>query len=222
MRVLTYKSYKGHCEPYTEIHNSIAINTCQIQLAQKYIILLSEVSIGIYKAGKCTSVENTKFITFNFSAGTYSIDDFNTKIKEFVSQQRQDWEPPQIKGLKLVIPEDCTFMASNNIFIAIGIQDKYLEKTTLIRSTLPPGSYKIILDTSPPPVSLSLRCKQINKVKNELDGQLSNLLASMHVSNYKVTFFSIHLVFLELDIHQPHLDFKIFDESNNKVILRTF
>ena len=96
MRVLTYKSYKEHCEPYTEIHDSIAINTCQIQLAQKYIILLSEVSIGIYKAGKCTSVENTKFIPFNFSAGTYSIDDFNTKIKEFVSQQRQDWEPPQI------------------------------------------------------------------------------------------------------------------------------
>ena len=113
-------------------------------------------------------------------------------------------------------------MASNNIFIAIGIQDKYLEKTTLIRSTLPPGSYKIILDTSPPPVSLSLHCNQINKVKNELDGQPSNLLASMHVSNYKVTFFSIHLVFLELDIRQPHLDFKIFDESNNKVTLRTF
>ena len=44
----------------------------------------------------------------------------------------------------------------------------------------------------------------------------------MHVSNYKVTFSSIHLVFLELDINQPQLDFKIFDESNNEVILRTF
>ena len=60
----------------------------------------------IYKAGKRTSVENTKCIHFNLSAGTNSIDDFNTKIKKFVLQQRKDWEPPQIKGLKLAIPED--------------------------------------------------------------------------------------------------------------------
>ena len=46
----------------------------------------------------------------------------------------------------------------------------------------------------------------------------------MHVSNYKATFSSIHLVFLELDIDQPqpHLDFKILHENNNKVVLRTF
>ena len=127
MRVLTYKSYKEHWELYTEIHGSIAVNSCQIELAQKYIILLSEVFIVIYKAGKHTGVENDKFIHFNLSAGTYSIDDFNTKTKEFVLQQRQDWEPPQIKDLKLVIPEDYTFMASNNIFIVLGIKDKYLE-----------------------------------------------------------------------------------------------
>ena len=30
----------------------------------------------------------------------------------------------------------------------------------------------------------------------------------MHVSNYKATFSPVHLVFLEIDIHQPHLDFK--------------
>ena len=112
-------------------------------------------------------------------------------------------------------------MTDNTIFIALGIQDKSLEKTTLIRSTLPPGSYKTSLDTSPPPISLSLHCKQINKIKNELDGQPLSLLALMHVSNYKVTFSPIHLVFLELDIYQPHLDFKILDEVNNDVILRT-
>ena len=60
----------------------------------------------IYKAGKRTSVENTNFIHFNLSAGCYSIDDFNAKIKVVILQQRQDWEPPQIKDLKLVIPED--------------------------------------------------------------------------------------------------------------------
>ena len=64
--------------------------------------------------------------------GTYSIDNFNAKIKVAILQQRQDWEPPQIKDLKLVTPKHYTFMASNTIFIALGIQDKYLEKTTLI------------------------------------------------------------------------------------------
>ena len=222
MKVLTYTSYKEHCDLYTEIHGSIAVNSCQIELAQKDIILLSEVSIMIYKVGKRTSVENKKLIHFNLSAGTYSIDDFNAKIKVAILQQRKDWEPPKIKELKLVIPEDYKFMASNNIFIVLGIQDKYFEKTTLIRSTLPPGSYKTSLDTSPPPISFSLHCKQINKVKNELDGQPSSLLVSMHVSNYKATFSPIHLVFLELDIDQPHLDFKILDENNNEVIPRTF
>ena len=222
MKVLTYTSYKEHCDLYTKIHGSIVVNICQIELTQKDIILLSEVSIVIYKAGKRTGVENDKFIHFNHSAGTHSIDDFNAKIKVAILHQRQDWEPPQIKDLRLVIPEDCTFIVSNNIFIALGIPDNYLEKTTLIRSTLPPGSYKTSLDTSPPPISFSLHCKQINKVKNELDGQPSSLLASMHVSNYKATFSPIHLVFLELDIDQPHLDFKILDENNNEVTLRTF
>ena len=56
-----------------------------------------------------------------------------------------------------------------------------------------------------------------------LDGSPSSLLSSMHVSNYKATFSPIHLVFLELDIDQPHLDFKILvDENNNEVIPRTF
>ena len=222
MKVLTYTSYKGHYDLYTEIHASIAINSCQMELAQKDIILLSEVSVVIFQAGKHTGVESTKFIHFNLSAGTYSIDDFNAKVKISILQQRQDWEPPQIKDLKLVIPEDYTFMASNNFFITLGIPDKYLDKTTLMRSTLPPGSYKTSRDTSPPPISLSLHCKQINKVKNKLDGQPSSLLARIHVSNYRATFSPIHLVFLELDIDQPHLDFKILDENNNEVIPRTF
>ena len=136
MKVQTYISYKADCDLYTEIHGSSATNSCQIELAQKDIILLLSVSIIVYKAGKGTGVENTKFISFNLSAGTYSIDDFNAKIKVAILQQRQDWEPPQIKDLKLVIPEDYTFMASNAIFITLGIPDNYLEKTTLIRSTL--------------------------------------------------------------------------------------
>ena len=139
-----------------------------------------------------------------------------------MSQQRQDWEPPQIKDLKLVILEQYAFMADNTIFIALGIPDNYLEKIMLTRSTLPLGSNKTFLDTSPPPKALSLHCNQINKVKNELDGQPSSLLASMHVSNYKATFPPVHLVFLELETHMPHLDFKIIDENNSEVTTRTF
>ena len=71
----------------------------------------------IYKAGKRTGVEKDNFIYFNFSTGTYSIDDFNAKIKLATVQQRQDWEQPQIKDLQLVIPEDYTFIASN-IFLS--------------------------------------------------------------------------------------------------------
>ena len=51
--------------------------------------------------------------------GTYSIDKFNAKIRAAILQQRQDWEPPQIKNLELVIPEHYTFMADNTIFIAL-------------------------------------------------------------------------------------------------------
>ena len=215
MKVLAHKSYKEHCDVYTDIHGSIAVNRCQIKLAQK-MLFYYQVSL------KRTGVENSKFISFNLSAGTYSTNDFNAKIEVAILQQRQDWEPPQIKDLRLVIPEDYAVFATNTIFIALGIPDNYVEKTTLIRSTLPPGSHKTSLDTSPPSKLLSLHCKQINKVKNELDGQPSSLLTHMHVSNYKTTLSPIHLVVLELDTHRPHLDFKILHENNNEVIPRTF
>ena len=113
-------------------------------------------------------------------------------------------------------------MADNAIFYALGIQDKYLEKTMLIRSTLTPVSYKTSLDTSPPPKLLSLHCKQINKTKNKLGGQPSSLLVSKHALNYAASFSLAHLAFLELEgIHQ-HLDFKILDENNNNVIPVSF
>ena len=97
MKVLTYISHKEHYDLYTEIHGLIAVNSCQVGNAQKDIILLSKFSIIVYKIGKRTGVENTKFISFILSAGTYSIDDFNAKIKVAILQQRQDWKPPQLK-----------------------------------------------------------------------------------------------------------------------------
>ena len=77
---MTYTLYKEHCELYTEIHGSVVVNSCQIELAQKDIILLSNVSIIVCKVGKRTGVENNKFIHFKLSAGAYSIDDINAKI----------------------------------------------------------------------------------------------------------------------------------------------
>ena len=127
MKVLTYASYKEHCDLYTEMHGSITVNGCQGGLAQKDIILLSKVSTIVYKAGKHTGVEKTKFISFSLSAGTYSIDDFNAKIKVAILQEMQDWEPPQIKDLRLVILKDYTFMADNTIFMHL------VYKTTILK-----------------------------------------------------------------------------------------
>ena len=64
MKVLTYTSYKEHCDLCNEIHGSIAVNSCQIELAQKDIILLSNVSIIVYKASKRTGMENNILLTF--------------------------------------------------------------------------------------------------------------------------------------------------------------
>ena len=90
MKVLTYTSYKEHCDLYTEIHGSIAINSCHIELPQKDIILLSSTSVIFYKTGVRTGAENNRFIKFSISAGTYLIDDFNAKIKVAVLPERQD------------------------------------------------------------------------------------------------------------------------------------
>ena len=81
MRVLTYTSYKKHCNLYTEIHGSIAVNSCQIEPAQKDIILLSKNPLINYKAGKPTSTVNRNLIYSSIPTGTYSFEDFNTKRK---------------------------------------------------------------------------------------------------------------------------------------------
>ena len=69
---------------------------------------------------------------------------------------------------------------------------------------------------------MSLHCRQINKVKNELDGQPSSLLTSMHVLNYNACFSSTRLIFSELEDMSQHLDFNILYENDNEVIPITF
>ena len=88
---LTLALCSYRCDLYTVVHGSIAVNSCQIELPQKNVTLLSEISIVIYKAGKHTGVENDKFIHFNVSPGTYLVEDFNAKVKVAILQQIQDW-----------------------------------------------------------------------------------------------------------------------------------
>ena len=116
MKVLTYTSFNEHYDLYSKIHGSIAIHSYQVCLAQKDIILLSKASLIVYKAGKQTGVMKTEFIKLTLSEGTYSIDDFNEKMKISILQQRQCWESPQIKDSNLIIPKDYLFMADNAIF----------------------------------------------------------------------------------------------------------
>ena len=120
------------------------------------------------------------------------------------------------------MPENYAFTADNNFFIALGMPKKILKNINIKYSLVFSGSYKTSFVTTPPPKSLSLHCNQINKVKNELDGQPSSLLACMHVSDCETTLSPMHLVFLELGTHRHHLDFKILDENNNEVMPRTF
>ena len=87
MNVLTYASYKEHYDLFNKIHGSIAIHSFQVGLAQKDIILLSKNSSIVYNSGKQTSVRNTELIKFTLSEGTYSIDDFNAKVKISIPQQ---------------------------------------------------------------------------------------------------------------------------------------
>ena len=71
------------------------------------------------------------------------------------------------------------------------------------------------------PRLLPLHCKQINRVKNEVGGQPSNLLACMQVSDNK-SITLMHFIFLELNTHHCHWDFKFLHESNKAIIQRHF
>ena len=127
MKVLTYTSYKKHCELYTEIHGLIAVNSCQIELFKKDKILLEDNKLFKYSYSKASSsgVFNLDdYIQLTLSSGTYSIGDFNKKIKAAVLQQKQNWNAPHIKDLKLVVPENYAFTADNNFFIALGMPEK--------------------------------------------------------------------------------------------------
>ena len=142
MKVLTYTSYNEHCDLYTKIHGSIAVNSCQIGLFKKDKILLDDSKLFKYSCSKASSSG-----VFN----TYSIDDFNKKIKAAVLQQKQNWNAPHIKNVLLVVPENYAFTADNNFFIALGMTEKIRKNINIKYSLAFSGSYKTQLVTTPSP-----------------------------------------------------------------------
>ena len=68
MKVLTYTSYKEHCELYPEIHGSIAVNDCQIGLFKKNKILLEDNILMKYsKASPLGTFDLDGYIQFTLS-----------------------------------------------------------------------------------------------------------------------------------------------------------
>lgn len=84
MRVWTYILHKGCFQLYTEIHDSIPVNTCQTNF-QKYIVLLSDTAVILCRAGSHMGVK-IRYVKFTLPAGTYSFNEFNAKIKTTVLQ----------------------------------------------------------------------------------------------------------------------------------------
>ena len=89
MKALINASFKERFELYAEIHPSILVNICQIEIARKGIILLSDTAVRIFKPGTRTGGEERQ-IKFTLLTCTYSNDDSNAKINVAVLHQRQD------------------------------------------------------------------------------------------------------------------------------------
>ena len=140
---MIYTSYKEHCDLYTEIHGSIAVNSCWIGLFEKDKVLLEDNKLFKYSYSKASSSDvfnPDDYSQFSLSPGIYSIDDFNKKVKAVVLQQKQNWKAPQIKNLKLVVPENYAFTADNNFFIALGMSEKILQIMNIKHSLVFSGS----------------------------------------------------------------------------------
>ena len=131
--MLTYKSYKEHCDLYTEVHGSIAVSSCQIGLFKKDKILLGHNKL--FKYSNCEASSSGVFnldehIQFTLSSGTFSIDDCNKKIKAAVLQQKQNCNAPHIKNLKLVVPQNYASLPTIIFSLRLAYLKKFLKILT--------------------------------------------------------------------------------------------
>ena len=81
-----------------------------------------------------------RHIKFTLRAGTYSIDNINTKVKVAITMvllQKQDWEALQIKDFKLVIPEHFLFMRSNSFLLYLVYSATILKRLHVTNQLYP-------------------------------------------------------------------------------------
>ena len=123
---MTYTSYKEHYELYTEIHGPFAVNSCQIELAQKDVILLSSISVIFMELVNALVWKRKNLSNLVYLQALIQLM-ILTQKPVAVLQERQ-----------LHIPEHYIFIASDILFITLAILDKHLEGTTKTKSTLPP------------------------------------------------------------------------------------
>ena len=69
----------------------------RFSLQEKDITLLSDKVVIYYKPVSRTDVEERQ-IKLTLSACTYSIDDFNAKVKAVVLELRKDWYDPRLEN----------------------------------------------------------------------------------------------------------------------------
>lgn len=69
----------------------------RFSLQEKDIALLSDKVVIHYKPVSRTDIEERQ-IKLTLSACTYSIDDFNAKVKAVVLESRKDWYDPRLEN----------------------------------------------------------------------------------------------------------------------------
>ena len=70
---------------YTEMFHPSTVNNCQIKLARKNIILLSDPAVILYKARSRKGIKD-RHMKFSLSADNYFVDNFHMNVKQFYNK----------------------------------------------------------------------------------------------------------------------------------------
>ena len=196
MRRLEFTRFCHKNPLYTPLHGgSLAVHTCDIAFDDSGSIKLITKVMILYAISK-RLVANDSQLKIILSAGTYSINEFNQKMKDAIKGEK--WVAAQIKDYKLIIPEHHTFVASALLFEAMGVSANFL---TNMKSLLTTGKYQTTL--KPPPKKITLHCQEIDKFHNEIDSQPSTQLFSLDAANYAVHYTPSPPIYLPLSSSSP-------------------
>ena len=222
MRLLTFRRYKKNNILYTPIEGVITILKIEFTLpkTRNDKIRLTDEVIILHKRKK-----EEQPILITLSKGSYSIDQFNQLFTKNNDINTMQWKPPIIENYQLKIPDLHTFIGSNLLFEALGIN---IIKLSAVKSSLFKGTYQTTL--TPAPKNIYFYCNQIDEIANEINGQPSKLLYSWDVSESegdltyspKHAVNSNHLIFLQLRKTCHRLEFALLDNQNNEIIPKSF